>query len=162
MSSPCGSHNFFYIDVELINISHHRSTKPMQVIVNGITAEQALGACQMNDSVPLRTLYSRVTATRERGTYNEHIRRADARRIGAIIGITEDDKETLGVVLPVTMDTSTLLSLISTASSEQTAAPQKKTDALQSKQGLPDLKPSKVRWTTMGGIRLHSMIPQIL
>ncbi|KAI2493647.1 hypothetical protein MHU86_20900 [Fragilaria crotonensis] len=91
------------------------------VIVNGITAEQALGACQMTGSVPLSTLYSRVKATRERGTYHNHIRRADARRIGSIIDITEDEDVT-GVVSPVTMD-STLLSLIST----QTSPPRKKT-----------------------------------
>jgi hypothetical protein len=91
------------------------------VIVNGITGEQALGACQMTGSVPLSTLYSRVKATRERGTYDNHIRRADTRRIGSIIDITEDDDVT-GVVSPVTMD-STLLSLIST----QTSPPRKKT-----------------------------------
>lgn len=90
--------------------------------MNGITGEQALGACQMTGSVPLSTLYSRVKATRERGTYDNHIRRADTRRIGSIIDITEDDDVT-GVVSPVTMD-STLLSLIS---STQTSPPRKKT-----------------------------------
>ena len=90
--------------------------------MNGITGEQALGACQMTGSVPLSTLYSRVKATRERGTYDNHIRRADTRRIGSIIDITEDDDVT-GVVSPVTMD-STLLSLIS---STQTSQPRKKT-----------------------------------
>ena len=93
--------------------------------MNGITAEQALGACQMTGSVPLSTLYSRIKATRERGTYNDHVRRADARRIGAIIDITEVE-DTTGVVSPVTIDTS-LQSLSSTANSAQTSPPQKKT-----------------------------------
>ncbi|KAI2510989.1 hypothetical protein MHU86_3461 [Fragilaria crotonensis] len=92
------------------------------VIVNGITAEQALGACQMTGTVPLSTLYSRVKAARDRGSYNDHIRRADTRRIGAFIDITEDE-ETMGVVSPVTMDT-TLLSL---TSSQPAAPPRKKT-----------------------------------
>ncbi len=93
--------------------------------MNGSIAEQALGACKMTRSVPLSTLYSRIKATRERGTYNDHIRRADARRIGAIIDITEVE-DTTGVVSPVTIDTS-LQSLSSTANSAQTSPPQKKT-----------------------------------
>ncbi len=93
--------------------------------MNGITAEQALGACQMPGSVPLNTLYSQIKATRERGTYHYHVRRADTRRIAAIIDITEDE-DTTGVVSPVTIDTS-LLSLISTANSAETSPPQKKT-----------------------------------
>ena len=92
------------------------------MIVNGITAEQALGACQMTGTVPLSTLYSRVKAARDRGSYNDHIKRADTRRIGAFIDITEDE-ETMGVVSPVTMDT-TLLSL---TSSQPAAPPRKKT-----------------------------------
>ena len=93
--------------------------------MNGITAEQALGACQMTGSVPLSsTLYSRAAAARERGTYktDDHHER---RRIGAIINITtEDDAETLEVVSPITMD-STLLSFVSgRASSEEIESPQ--------------------------------------
>ena len=89
--------------------------------MNGITGEQALGACQMTGSVPLSTLYSRVKATtRERGTYDNHIRRADTRRIGSIIDITEDDDVT-GVVSPVTMD-STLLSLLNQQHTDITAS----------------------------------------
>ena len=83
--------------------------------MNGITAEQALGACLMTGSVPLSTLYSQIKATRDRGTYNDHVQRADAWRIGAIIDITEDENTT-GVVLHVTIDTS-LQSLNSTANS---------------------------------------------
>jgi hypothetical protein len=75
------------------------------VIVNGFTAEQALEACQMTGSVPLSALYSQTKATRERGgTYDDQVQRADARRIGTNIDISED-KETTRVVLPVTIDT---------------------------------------------------------
>ena len=74
--------------------------------MNGITAEQALGACQMTGSVLLSTLYSRIKATREKGTYDDHVRKADARRISAIINITEDEVMTGVVVSPVTIDTS--------------------------------------------------------
>jgi hypothetical protein len=71
----------------------------------------------------MSTLYSRVKVARDRGSYNDHIvRRADTRRIGAFIDITEDE-ETMGVVSPVTMDT-TLLSL---TSSQPAAPPRKKT-----------------------------------
>ncbi len=114
------------------------------MIVNGITAEQTLGACQMTRSVPLSTLYSQIKATRERGTYNDHVRRADARRIGAIMDITED-KDTTGVVSPVTIDTS-LRFLSSTANSAQTSPPRKKTrrSPKQASVARLDAKRSKV------------------
>ena len=78
--------------------------------MNGITAEQVLGACQMNGSAPLCTLYSRAAeASRERRgtTYDTDDHHERRRRIqGAIIDITtEDDVETLEVVSPITMDT---------------------------------------------------------
>ena len=114
------------------------------MIVNGITAEQALGACQMTGSVPLSTLYSRIKATRKRGTYDDHVWKADARRIGAIIDITED-MDTTGVVLPVTIDTN-LRSLNSTANSAQTLPPWKKTQhsPKQASVAKLDAKQSKV------------------
>ncbi len=72
--------------------------------MNGITAEQALGACQMTGSVPLSTLYSGIKATRKKGTYDDHVQK-DARRLSAIININEDEVMT-GVVSPVTIDAS--------------------------------------------------------
>ena len=47
-------------------LSIHKSTK---VIVDGLTIEQAIGACYLHGTLPLTTLYLRVQARRDKGTY---------------------------------------------------------------------------------------------
>ncbi|KAI2497316.1 hypothetical protein MHU86_17189 [Fragilaria crotonensis] len=83
------------------------------VIINGITVEQALKACDLHGVIPVNTIYSRVKTRRENGTYNALLRSAEEkRRIGSlVVDITSDDgcnhhvsKE--GAVSPITMDTS--------------------------------------------------------
>jgi hypothetical protein len=48
-------------------LSIHKSTK---VIVDGLTIEQAIGACYLHGTLPLTILYLRVQARRDKGTYN--------------------------------------------------------------------------------------------
>ena len=46
------------------------TTASTKVIVNGISVDMALTACSLQTTVPASTIYSRVKARREKGTYN--------------------------------------------------------------------------------------------
>ena len=81
------------------------------MIINGITIQQALKACDLHGVIPVNTIYSRVKTRRENGTYNLLLRRAEEkRRIGnLVVDITSDDGNDVakeGAVSPITMDTS--------------------------------------------------------
>jgi hypothetical protein len=80
-----------------------------KVIINGITIEQTLKACNLHGVIPVNTIYSRVKTRGENGTYNVLLRRAEEkRRIGnLVVDITGNDvlKEN-GDVSPITLDTS--------------------------------------------------------
>jgi hypothetical protein len=78
------------------------------VIVNGLTIEQAIGACNLQGIVPTTTLYSRVQARRVHGTYNGvHIRKPAAsqqeEKIDMVIDVTGDDETASTNVSPVTL-----------------------------------------------------------
>ena len=88
------------------------------MIVNELSTEQALHACQLHGKVPLSTVYFRVQMTRERGTYsNAFLRRSAARNINILIDITDDDSR---IVSPVTMETlPSTCSSVAVSSSQQ-------------------------------------------
>jgi hypothetical protein len=92
------------------------------VIVNGLTIEQAIGACYLQGIVPRTTLYSRVQARRKKGTYNgaqmQNLALQQA-KINMVIDITGD--ESSDNVSPVTMYTQSSSSLTSTSQSTKRA-----------------------------------------
>jgi hypothetical protein len=96
------------------------------VIVNGISVDMALTACSLQTTVPASTIYSRVKARREKGTYNALIlkRVEEARQVGLIIDITKDDDDSSMNVSPVTMNTNEASCFCSTATSLQLSASQ--------------------------------------
>jgi hypothetical protein len=55
------------------------------VIINGITIQQALNAYDLHGVIPVNIIYSRVKTSRENGTYNLLLRRAEKRRGGFTI-----------------------------------------------------------------------------
>jgi hypothetical protein len=63
----------------------------MKVIVNGLTAKQALKLCDLTDTVPTSTVYSRVKARKEKGIYNNEIRKEQKRKLGLVIKVPLDD-----------------------------------------------------------------------
>jgi hypothetical protein len=63
----------------------------MKVIVNGLTAKQALKLCDLTGTVPTSTLYSRVKARKEKGIYNNQIRKEQKRKLGLVIKVPLDD-----------------------------------------------------------------------
>ena len=77
------------ISYQLIK-SQTRSTN-LKVIINGLTVEQAIGACDLHGVIPLSTFYSRVQARRKKGTYNNLIRRSIQARIDLVIDVTGDN-----------------------------------------------------------------------
>ena len=85
-------------------------TTSTQVVVNDVKIEIALWGCRLQGKVPYSTIYSRVKAAREKGTYNEEIRRAEEKKIGAVIEIIDNDSASSGNILPVTMTTATTTS----------------------------------------------------
>ena len=88
------------------------------MIVNGIAIDQAIWGCRLNEIVPWSTIYSRVKARRESGTYDALIRDAAEKRVGLIIDIThEDDHDSSMNVSPVTMNSTNQSSSRSIASS---------------------------------------------
>jgi hypothetical protein len=92
--------------------------------VNDMTASMALAACFLEDSVPYSTIYSRVKARREQGTYDGLIRKRldEARQeLGMIpiIDITATDDESTNIS-PVTINTNP--SRASTFSKSSTAS----------------------------------------
>jgi hypothetical protein len=96
------------------------------VIVNGISVDMALTACSLQTTVPASTIYSRVKARREKGTYNALIlkRVEEARQVGLLIDITKDDDDSSMNVSPVTMNTNEGSCFCSTATSLQLSASQ--------------------------------------
>ena len=60
------------------------------MIVNGIAIDQAIWGCRLNEIVPWSTIYSRVKARRESGTYDALIREAAEKRVGLVIDITHE------------------------------------------------------------------------
>ena len=95
------------ISYQLIK-SQTRSTN-LKVIINGLTVEQAIGACDLHGVIPLSTFYSRVQARRKKGTYNNLIRRSiQQARIDMVIDVTgDDDGDNSRIVSPITMDSIT-------------------------------------------------------
>jgi hypothetical protein len=61
------------------------------VIVNGLTAKQALKLCDLTDTVPTSTVYSRVKKGREKGIYNNEIRKEQQRKRLVIEVLELDD-----------------------------------------------------------------------
>ena len=87
-------------------LSIHKSTK---VIVDGLTIEQAIGACYLHGTIPLTTLYSRVQARRDKGTYDVLIRKSIQDKLDMVIDVTGDNKARN--ILPITMNSATSSSL---------------------------------------------------
>ena len=90
--------------------------------MNGITVEEALGACGFTGKkrIPLSTLYSRIQTTKERGTYNAIIRRPPndvGNKVNPLVVHINEDQS--NVASPLTID-ATLLSLTSSSSSTST------------------------------------------
>jgi hypothetical protein len=102
------------------------TTTSTKVIVNGISIDMALTACSLQTTVPASTIYSRVKARREKGTYNALILRRveEARQVGLIIDITQDDDDSSMNVSPVTMNTNEGSCFCSTATSLQLSGSQ--------------------------------------
>jgi hypothetical protein len=75
----------------------------------------------LQGKVPYSTIYSRVQAARKKGTYNEEIRRAEEKKIGAVIEIMDNDSASSGNISPVTMTTATTTSSSSGAAAGNTA-----------------------------------------
>ena len=93
------------------------------MIVNGLTIEQAIGACYLHGTVPLSTLYSRVQARRDKGTYDVLIRKSIQDKLDMVIDLTGGDDEFRNIS-PVTMNStnsSSFTTLSSTASSRSTS-----------------------------------------
>jgi len=67
-------------------------TKSTKVIVNGLTAKQALKLCDLTDTVPTSTVYSRVKKGREKGIYNNEIGKEQQRK-RLIIEVLELDND---------------------------------------------------------------------
>ena len=61
------------------------------MIVNGLTAKQALKLCDLTDTVSTSTVYSRVKKGREKGIYNNEIRKEQQRKRLVIEVIDLDD-----------------------------------------------------------------------
>ena len=88
------------------------------MIVNGVAIDQAIWGCRLNEIVPWSTVYSRVKARRESGTYDALIREAAEKRVGLIIDVTnENDDDSSVNVSPVTMNSTNQSSCRSMASS---------------------------------------------
>jgi hypothetical protein len=80
------------------------------VIINGITVEQALKACDLHGVIPVNTIYSRVKARRNNGTYNILLRKAEEKRMigNLVVDITGDDDDN-DALSPITMDSTASL-----------------------------------------------------
>jgi hypothetical protein len=62
------------------------------VIVNGLTAKEALKLCDLTHTVPTSTVYSRVRKAREKGIHNKEIRREQQRK-SLLIDVIEVDAD---------------------------------------------------------------------
>jgi hypothetical protein len=102
------------------------------VIVNGICVDMALTACSLQRTVPASTIYSRVKARREKGTYNALIlkRVEEAKQVGLIIDITQDGDDDSRNVSPITLDTN--LSSISSVKGSASQSTRTKKSSQQS------------------------------
>ena len=77
----------------------------MKVIVNGLTAKQALKLCDLTDTVPTSKVYSRVKARKEKGIYNNEIRKEQKRKLGLVIEVPLDDGSQEDDISPLTATT---------------------------------------------------------
>jgi hypothetical protein len=79
------------------------------VIVNDLTVEQAIGACYLQGTVPLSTVYSPVHARRDSGFYDVLVRKSDEEKMQMVIDITGayDDDEGDRNISPITMNSIT-------------------------------------------------------
>ena len=107
-------------------IASSLSTKWTKVIVNGLTIDFALGACQLHGIIPTTTLYSRVQATRVKGTtYNDLIEQRAMKikggRIDMVIDVATDDSNESTNISPVTMSSNSASSLTSLSQSTKRA-----------------------------------------
>jgi hypothetical protein len=95
------------------------------VIVNGLTIDFALGACQLHGIIPTTTLYSRVQAARAKGTYNHLIEQRAMKlkggRIDMVIDVVTDDSNKSTNISPLTMSTNSASSLTSLSQSTKRA-----------------------------------------
>jgi hypothetical protein len=157
------------------------------VIINGITIQQAIKACDLHGVIPVNTINSRVKNRRENGTYNLLLRRAEEKRIdNLVVNITSNDGNGVskeGAVSPTTMDyrlTATLLQQESGAvdcSSQSHNIPaavvvnivccpqlsrQEFCDCLQNKPVLLTWKQRKPNWIMMDVLRRSSRMLQTL
>ena len=146
----------------------------MKVIVNGLTAKQALKLCDLTDTVQTSTVYSRVKARKEKGIYNNEIRKEQKRKLGLVIKVPLDDGSNSqdDDISPLTSTTINSLfinnttgktSLPSTKSSSASSNKIKKHENLQDKQVLPNLKQRESGLTMITDTRKHSkMQPPLL
>ena len=88
-------------------------TTSTKVVINDVKIKIALWGCRLQGKIPYSEIYSRVKAARKEGTYNEEIRRAEEKKIGAVIEIIDNDSASSGKILPVTMTTATTTTISS-------------------------------------------------
>ena len=64
------------------------------MIVYGLTAKQALKLCELTETVPKSTVYSRVKKGREKGIYNNEIKREQRRKrlVVEVINLDDDSR----------------------------------------------------------------------
>jgi len=120
------------------------------VIVNDLKIEQAIWACQLHGQVPNSTLYSRVKAARDKGTYNNEIRKAEAKKIGVVIDILDDSSGSRNIS-PVTMTTTTTNSssgdtTITSRSSKESKKPRSRRSSKQASMARLDAKRVKLEY----------------
>jgi hypothetical protein len=107
-----------------------RLTISTQVIVNGLTKKQPIGACELQGLVPATTLYSRVQTAQKRGTYSDvQIKRPwqeESRKeklASMVIDVTGESSSTTNIS-PLMMSTmlspSTSTSIMSASQSKRT------------------------------------------
>ena len=90
------------------------------MIVNGLTIEQAIGACYLHGTLPLSTVYSRVQARRDSGFYDVLVRKSVEEKMQMVINITgaDDDNEGDRNISPITMNSSVATMSTSTISTK--------------------------------------------
>ncbi len=97
---------------------------------NGIAIDQAISGCRLNEIVRWSTIYLRVKARRESGTYDALIREAAEKRVGLIIDITHKDNHDSSINMSyVTMNStnqSSCRSIASTLPSRSSQSTRKK------------------------------------
>jgi hypothetical protein len=96
------------------------------VIVNGLTVEQAIGACYLQGTVPPSTLHSRVQARRKKGTFDVLIKEAIKKKLELVIDITGDDDDEALMISPITTETNTSSLATNTTASTSVSHPSKR------------------------------------